>query len=80
MNSMAEHEETTTAVARAQIAYRTLRCLVPIGCRLTSYRQRLQALASSGRVLPLQRKAIEEVISAIDVAVQATKNQIGSER
>ncbi len=76
---MAEHRETnSTAVARAQIAYRTLRCLVPVGYRPTSYRQRLQGLASSGRVLPNQRKAIETMISAIDAAMQATAIQVGA--
>jgi len=68
---MAEHQgASSTAVVRAQTAYRTLRCLVPAGYRPTSYRQRLQSLASSGRVQPYQRKAIENIISAIDLAVQ----------
>lgn len=75
---MAEHREAT--VARAQIAYRTLRCLVPVGYRPTSYRQRLQSIASSGRVLPNQRKAIESMISAIDAAMQATAIPIGASR
>jgi hypothetical protein len=60
------------------MAYRTLRCLVPGGYRATSYRQRLQGIASSGRVLPGQRKAIESKISAIDAAMQAAAIPIGA--
>jgi hypothetical protein len=76
---MAEQREATSkTVDRAQIAYRTLRCLVPVGYRPTSYRRRLQSIASSGRVLPSQRKAIESMISAIDAAMQATTIQVGA--
>lgn len=73
---MAEYRilaEAGAVDARSQIACRVLRGLVPTGYRPASYRQRLERLANSGRVMPDQLKVLESTISAIDAAVRATR-------
>lgn len=59
---------------RTKGASRKLRRLIPPGYRPASYRQRLEGLANSGRIMPVQLKALEQTIFAIDAALKAAAN------